>query len=230
VRSRRLADLAAAALVLAATFVVTGSAHAAAPTTLYVDNRPAANCSDAGTGTQTQPYCTISAAVGAVTPGETVSVLAANYAEHVTIARSGTPSQPITLDAPSLVFLTGANGGLTIDGQHDIVVRRFSVMPDTPSANTFAVDLANSSRISLIGITTSCPASSAILGIRLRYAYLDDVLVLVFAFWLRIRTALGVMAVGHSAVTRPASTWMRRLVRTASSIRRSWVTSSRVPE
>jgi hypothetical protein len=54
-----------------------------------------------------------------------------------------------------------------------------------------------------------------------RYAYLDDVLVLVFAFWLRIRTALGVMAVGQSAVTRPASTWMRRLVRTASSIRRS---------
>jgi hypothetical protein len=168
VRSRRFADLAAAALVLAATFVVTGSAHAAAPTTLYVDNRPAANCSDAGTGTQAQPYCTISAAVGAVTPGETVSVLAANYPEHVTIAKSGTPSQPITLDAPSLVFLTGANGGLTIEGQHDIVVRRFSVMPDAPSANTFAVDLANSSRISLIGITTSCPTTSAILGIRLR--------------------------------------------------------------
>ena len=42
--------------------------------------------------------------------------------------------------------------------------------------------------------------------------------------------AYGRDAEPHSSRTRPASTSQRRVVRTASSIRRSWVTSSSVPE
>ena len=52
--------LAAPTLVLAGVLAL----PAAATTTFYVDNQSAA-CSNAGTGTEARPYCTISAAVAA---------------------------------------------------------------------------------------------------------------------------------------------------------------------
>jgi hypothetical protein len=166
VRTRPLASLAVAALVLAATFGISASARAATPTALYVDNLSGASCSDAGSGTQSQPFCTISAAGAVALPGQTISVYPASYPEHVTITKSGLPGQPITLvSAAGQANLTGANAGLSIDGQHDIVINNLSIVAN---AGTAAVDLANSSRITLNTVMATCPASPASLGMRLR--------------------------------------------------------------
>lgn len=50
----------------------------AASATLYV-NKLNGNCSDAGTGTLEQPYCTVSAAAAKVEPGQTVLIGAGEY-------------------------------------------------------------------------------------------------------------------------------------------------------
>jgi hypothetical protein len=44
---------------------------AATPTTIYVDNGNAA-CSDMGSGTEAQPFCTINAAAKTAVPDDTV--------------------------------------------------------------------------------------------------------------------------------------------------------------
>ncbi|WP_426509141.1 PKD domain-containing protein [Dactylosporangium sp. McL0621] len=110
----------------AAVFAVAGPARADTPD-LYVNN--AANCSDAGAGTASQPYCTIAAALAAASAGRTITV-SGDYDEHVTIDKSGEPGRPITLKnaGPGLVTLNGGPGlGFTIDGQHDIAISGFLV-------------------------------------------------------------------------------------------------------
>jgi hypothetical protein len=132
----------------------TGTAFGAPTGPLYVDNSPDAHCSDSGGGTQSQPYCTISAAVAVVVPGQTVNVLGTSFAEHVTIARSGLAGQPITIRrGPGAVRLTGPTAGLTIAGQHDVVVDGIDV---TPASDAVAVDVSNSARIALQGFETTC--------------------------------------------------------------------------
>ncbi|GAA1786643.1 hypothetical protein GCM10009682_06030 [Luedemannella flava] len=123
-------------------------AHAAT-TQVYVDNNPA-KCSDSGAGTATQPFCTIAAGLAAVGPGMQLNIYG-QFAEHLTIAKSGTPEQPITIYANGGV-LTGANAGLTIDGQHDIVVRNLAINGSS-AATGAAVALTNSTRITLDSTT-----------------------------------------------------------------------------
>jgi hypothetical protein len=155
----------AVAALAAATAVVTGAgpAFAVAPDPLYVDNSAGAHCSDSGSGTQSQPYCTISAAVAVVVPGQIVNVLGSSYAEHVTIARSGTAGQPITIRAGAgAVSLTGPGAGLTIAGQHDIVVVGLYVRP---ASSTVDIDVSNSTGIALRGFAATCFSTNP--GIRL---------------------------------------------------------------
>lgn len=125
--------------------LIAGSAAAAAPTDLYVNNAANAGCSDAGTGTQIQPYCTLGAATAAVTAGQTVHV-AGTYSERLVINRSGTPGSPITFTSAAVWTLTGASPGIEISGQHDIVVR-YARITGTRSGPGIAV--ADSTRISL---------------------------------------------------------------------------------
>jgi hypothetical protein len=174
-RPHRLAGVAAAALVLAATFGFSASARAATPTTLYVDRNPSV-CSDAGTGTASQPYCTISAALGVVTSGQTVKVAGGDYPEHVTIATSGVSLEPATplgpFPATPAVRLTGAAAGLTIDGQHDVSVTGIRI---DAADGLAAADLANSTHLTLTTVLGACPATPSSLGLRLR-AVTDSVL------------------------------------------------------
>lgn len=69
----------------------------AAPTTLIV----ATNGDDSAPGTLAQPLRTIQRAVDLAAPGDTIAVRAGTYAltDNITIATSGTASQPITLGA-----------------------------------------------------------------------------------------------------------------------------------
>ncbi|MFF7277998.1 right-handed parallel beta-helix repeat-containing protein [Streptomyces griseorubiginosus] len=69
----------------------------AAPTTLVV----ATNGNDTAPGTLAQPLRTVQRAVDLAKPGDTIAVRAGTYAltDNITIATSGTPSQPISLGA-----------------------------------------------------------------------------------------------------------------------------------
>jgi hypothetical protein len=156
--------IAAAGAVVA---VLSGQASADQPAVLYVNNQTTSNCSDGGTGSSAVPFCTISAAAAVVSPGQTVTITAGSYPEHVTITRSGTPDQPITFQTPSLyyAYLTGADGGLTIAGQHDVVIKGFRA---AGTGTTNAIDISNSSDITLnrdVVNSTSAPVGIALTGV-----------------------------------------------------------------
>ncbi|HEY3557746.1 MAG TPA: right-handed parallel beta-helix repeat-containing protein [Kribbella sp.] len=70
----------------------------AATTALYVD-RTAPNCSDAGPGTSTTPYCTVAKGVGKLAAGFTLYIGNGTYSETVKPLVSGTASAPITITA-----------------------------------------------------------------------------------------------------------------------------------
>jgi len=97
------------ALVLAAALFVTTSGAEAA--TYYVDNQSAA-CSNAGPGTEAQPYCSIGAALAAHNgPGETIIVKPGVYREQVNVPASGSSLAP---------FVISASGpGVVVDGADD---------------------------------------------------------------------------------------------------------------
>ncbi|MFJ7591638.1 PKD domain-containing protein [Streptomyces sp. NPDC097617] len=125
---------------------VPAAAAAETPTSLYVNNRDGSNCSDTGAGTQAVPYCTISAAVKAVAPGQTVRIKPGrSYDEAVTIDRSGAPGKPISFvaedewegqqaDLGKLLTVRGAShvqfgslfarGGVQISGSSDVGLDR----------------------------------------------------------------------------------------------------------
>lgn len=108
------------------------TAAASASTDLYVDNASAANCSDSGSGTQTQPFCTIAAAAAAVQPGQTVVVEPGDYA-GATISVSGTPSSPITFSAADDSAGTiQVDGGIVVSDAHDVLLSGFNVVAKQP--------------------------------------------------------------------------------------------------
>ncbi|GAA5006147.1 PKD domain-containing protein [Kitasatospora paranensis] len=101
-------------------------------TTLYVNKAAGAGCSDAGTGTAEQPYCTISAAVAVAQPGQTVNVAPGAYNEQVVVNRSGEPGRPITIrDTGTSGYAKGPDAAkptLVIDGVHDIAVQGLTMV------------------------------------------------------------------------------------------------------
>ncbi|MGZ4536415.1 MAG: right-handed parallel beta-helix repeat-containing protein [Nocardioidaceae bacterium] len=119
-RSLRFAAAPSALLLACAgILVLTGSPAAAAGTGYFVDGGSAA-CTDTGTGTQAAPFCTVSAAAKkAINPGDTVHIAPGVYREQVTVAGSGTSTDPISFvgDAPGVVILgtrsLGGAGGWT---------------------------------------------------------------------------------------------------------------------
>ncbi|WP_380280944.1 PKD domain-containing protein [Kitasatospora purpeofusca] len=102
-------------------------------TVLHVDNR-ATTCSDKGTGTQAQPFCTIQAAADVVEPGQTVDIAPdRSYTGQVTVKRSGQPGKPIVfrgsfpIDARTPSVLASGQGSTAVhafvlDGVHDVTV------------------------------------------------------------------------------------------------------------
>ncbi|MEU9142544.1 PKD domain-containing protein [Streptomyces sp. NPDC048349] len=107
---------------------VPGAAAADAPTSLHVNNQDGSNCSDAGSGTQAVPYCTISAAAKVVVPGQTVRIKPGKiYVEAVTIDRSGEPGKPISFvsdgSADDPVLVRSGKGPVLVNGASHVVLR-----------------------------------------------------------------------------------------------------------
>ncbi|MFE1832239.1 PKD domain-containing protein [Streptomyces yangpuensis] len=105
---------------------VPGTAAAAeTPSDLYVNHTADAHCSDAGSGTQAVPLCTIGAAARLVAPGQTVRIARSDrydgYDENLTIDRSGAPGKPISFVGEGV--LLGWDNSLTIKGASHVVVR-----------------------------------------------------------------------------------------------------------
>jgi parallel beta-helix repeat protein len=123
----RFMKRAAVATVLAAAAVAGPVSSAAAqPSTWYVGGP---GCSNSGPGTQSEPFCTISAAAAVATAGQTVLVSSGTYNEDVTPANSGTAGSPITYQAApgATVTVTGSTSGFTISGLSYITISGFTV-------------------------------------------------------------------------------------------------------
>jgi parallel beta-helix repeat protein len=100
--------------------------------TLYVDKNNT-NCSNAGTGSSAQPFCSIGTAAARVVAGDTVVVWAASYAERVKITRSGTASAPIVFAGDGGATVTGQLYGFDIAAQW-VTVQGFIVASTTLDA------------------------------------------------------------------------------------------------
>jgi parallel beta-helix repeat protein len=131
------------ALVVA---LVPSGLGSAASGVLYVD-RVDPSCSDAGTGSLTEPFCTIGAAAGKVQAGQTVQVAAGTYPEMVTMVTSGTATEPISfVTAPgATVTVSGQTSGFVIAGMSWIAVTGFHVTNTT----SYGIRLTNSAHITL---------------------------------------------------------------------------------
>jgi parallel beta-helix repeat protein len=137
--------LALAAVVLVFALVQSGLG-AAANGTLYVDrNNP--SCSNTGTGSSVQPFCTISAAAAKVTAGQTVEVATGTYPEAVKVVTSGTSTAPISFTAApgATVTVTGQANGFSIIGRSWIRVSGFHVTKTT----SYGIVVKDSARITL---------------------------------------------------------------------------------
>lgn len=140
-----------AVLTLAATAALAPVAPAAADSTSwYVGG---AGCSDSGPGTQSQPFCTISAAAHVALAGQTVLVSPGIYQENVTPANSGTPGFPITYQAVAggPVTITGATHGFTVSSRSWITITGFTIT----GTSSNGIYLWNSSNITVSGNTVT---------------------------------------------------------------------------
>lgn len=135
------------------------------------------DCTNAGTGTQAMPFCTIQKAADVVTPGQTVHVEGATYHGSVRLTRSGTPDAPITFvgqnrgraDLPEVVLAPPAGGGsakVTVSGAHDVGFVGFSVQSgssdafDIEASHDITLDMDQADRLTgVLGATT--PDTSA---------------------------------------------------------------------
>jgi parallel beta-helix repeat protein len=124
---RRLGAVAGAVLSTAvvASMLTTSAAQAS---TSYVVDDTSASCSDAGTGTAGQPFCTIAAAASKAHAGDTVLVNAGTYAgTSVDPANSGVAGSPITFTANPGVTISGGTRAFSISSRNYIVINGFTV-------------------------------------------------------------------------------------------------------
>src|SRR5258706_4820832 len=124
----------------------------AASGSLYV-NSAATNCSDAGSGSSTQPYCSIVKAAQVATAGTTVFVTGGTYPGSAINPSSGLAGSPVTFTASSGVTISGGTSAFAISGRSYIVVDGFKITSTTSSG--IAVTSSNHITISNNTVTGS---------------------------------------------------------------------------
>jgi Right handed beta helix region len=125
---------------------VPGALDAATGPILYVDRANPA-CSNTGSGTVDQPFCTIGAAAAVVTAGQTVQVASGTYPERVVVSSSGTSSAPIVFSAApgAAVTLSGQANGFYLSGRSWITINGFNIINTTD----YGIALNTSSHVTL---------------------------------------------------------------------------------
>ena len=113
------------------------------PPTLYVD-KANPECADAGPGSSTQPFCTITQGVNRAVAGNTVVVRSGTYSEYVKVTKSGASTQPIVIQAEpgAQVVVRGQFRGFEIVGRSWITIQGFTVS-DTASYGIYASNSSN---------------------------------------------------------------------------------------
>jgi len=135
-RRRFVRTLAAAAVAV----VVLIPGALSADNTLFVDQANP-NCSNSGTGSATQPFCTITASGSKVLPGYTVQVATGNYAERVAV-KAGMPGAPIVYTAAPGATVTVGNGqagGFVASGKSWVAINGFNVTGTT----SYGIDVSS---------------------------------------------------------------------------------------
>src|ERR1700675_1954553 len=134
------------ALTIVLTLVSVPRALGLGPTTLYVDRSNAA-CSDAGSGTPAQPFCTIRAAANKVSAGQTVQVAAGTYSESVNVPASGNSGAPILFTAApgATVTIPNQTSGIVISGRSWVTVNGFTVT----NSSDVGINVQNSSNVTI---------------------------------------------------------------------------------
>ncbi|MBR7833599.1 PKD domain-containing protein [Actinospica durhamensis] len=138
------------------------AAHAAAATTIYVNNANGANCSDsaAGAGTAAAPYCTVQAAVNVAGAGQTVLVEPGTYNENVSITHGGSAGSPLVVESAqsqqaqvgyatgSIVVAAATAPAFTVSGTSYVTVSGFA----TNGMSGLAAKVDGSSNVTVNGL------------------------------------------------------------------------------
>jgi parallel beta-helix repeat protein len=113
---------------------------------LYVDQADS-NCTDSGSGSQEQPFCTIQPAATKAVAGQTVLISTGTYQESVTVANSGQPASAIVFQAApgASVSVVGGTHGFAISSKSWVVIQNISVA----HTSSDGIYVANSSNITL---------------------------------------------------------------------------------
>jgi len=121
-------------------------ASAATGTTLYVD-RGNAVCSDSGSGTLTEPFCTVNGAAAKVTAGQTVQVASGTYPERVVVRTSGTSTAPIVFTAApgASVTVSGQVNGFYVSKKSWVTIDGFTVT----NTSDYGISVAGSAHITV---------------------------------------------------------------------------------
>jgi len=111
----------------------------AAPSTLYV-NRSDPACTDSGSGTASQPFCTISKGTSVATGGQTVLVSSGTYSGGVSVGHSGSSSAPVVIRPASgaSVTVNGGTHGFTISSKSYVTIQGFTIT-GTSGAGIYAI-------------------------------------------------------------------------------------------
>ncbi|GIF70296.1 hypothetical protein Ais01nite_83310 [Asanoa ishikariensis] len=159
---RGLALVCVGVLVTAGLSAAGGSAAAAAdPLPPIRVSLPCDGTPDGVNGT----YCSITNAVRAAQPGQTVEVRQAAYDESVVVDNSGLPGKPITIKAlrgpGPRTSVRGAQTGpaFLVSGAHDVVIEGFSIGMTVPKS---AVLVENSSDVTVTDGWILASGSSAV--------------------------------------------------------------------
>jgi parallel beta-helix repeat protein len=147
----RLAAAFAVSLAMVAASAATLPVVLAASGSLYA-NSAAANCSDAGTGSSTQPYCSIIKAAQVASAGTTVFVTGGTYTgSAINPGTSGIAGSPITFAASPGVTISGGANAFAISGRSYIVIDGFTIA----STSDWAISVSSSSNITISNNTMS---------------------------------------------------------------------------
>ncbi|MBD0676895.1 PKD domain-containing protein [Streptomyces sp. CBMA156] len=152
-RSNRAKGVLAAGLVTVLGGLPAAATTASAATTGSTDDAPGVlrvdawdpACSDAGTGTAAQPFCSVNAATAAALPGQTVEVARASFGSGTVVTKSGEPGRPLTIRGAAGGG-TAVGGDVRLSGVHDVVVE---------SMNAREVTVTGSSRVTVVRTETS---------------------------------------------------------------------------
>jgi parallel beta-helix repeat protein len=131
------------AAVVAVVVLIPGAVGAgalSAGTTLFVDQANP-NCSDTGTGSSIQPFCTITAAASHIAPGDTVQVASGTYSERV-VAPSGTSDAPVVFTAApgaTVTVGTGQVNGFVAAGKSWVTINGFNVT----QTSSYGIDVSS---------------------------------------------------------------------------------------